>query len=132
METNGFANHLDFHPWEPCFATASSNSTVKVWDLRMRRLIQQYNGEVNLIFTLMLADHSAPVQRVSFHPSGIYLLSASDDSNMKIFDLLEGRPIYTLSGHKGSITAAAFSSTGDQFASGGADEQVNSLTCICC
>ena len=74
----------------------------------------------------MSADHSASVLRVSFHPSGVYLLSASEDSTMKIFDLLEGRPIYTLSGHKGAITAAAFSSSGDQFASGGADEQVKS------
>ncbi|KAL5109044.1 hypothetical protein TcWFU_006183 [Taenia crassiceps] len=91
---------------------ASSNSTVKVWDLRMRRLIQQYN------------DHTASVQKVSFHPSGIYLLSASEDCTMKIFDLLEGRPIYTLSGHKGAISAAAFSFSGEHFASGGADEQV--------
>ena len=39
-------------------------------------------------------------------------------------DLIEGRLFYTLHGHKGPATAAAFSSTGDYFASGGADEQV--------
>ena len=39
-------------------------------------------------------------------------------------DLIEGRLFYTLHGHKGPATAAAFSSTGEYFASGGADEQV--------
>lgn len=74
---------------------------------------------------ISLTDHTASVQKVSFHPSGIYLLSASEDCTMKIFDLLEGRPIYTLSGHKGAISAAAFSFSGEHFASGGADEQVS-------
>lgn len=41
-----------------------------------------------------------------------------------MFDLLEGRPLYTLQGHNGPIIAAAFSASGDHFASGGNDEQV--------
>ncbi|VDD79634.1 unnamed protein product [Mesocestoides corti] len=98
-ESGGFANHIDFHPSGTCIASGSSASIVKIWDLRMKRLLH-------------------------FHPTGNYLLSASEDSTLKIFDLLEGRPIYTLSGHKGAITAAVFSSSGAQFVSGGADEQV--------
>ena len=39
-------------------------------------------------------------------------------------DLLEGRLCFTLHGHKGPAIAAAFSGTGEYFASGGADEQV--------
>lgn len=89
----------------------------------MRRVVQQYNGEIVRVDFDFL-DHSASVQRVSFHPSGAFLLSASDDSTLIIFDLLEGRPIYTLSGHKGPITAASFSPSGEHFASGGADSQV--------
>ncbi|TPP62313.1 POC1 centriolar protein A [Fasciola gigantica] len=41
-----------------------------------------------------------------------------------MFDLLEGRPLYTLQGHAGPVTAAVFSASGDHFASGGSDEQV--------
>lgn len=52
------------------------------------------------------------------------MLTASSDSTLKIMDLIEGRLFYTLHGHKGPATAAAFSSTGEYFASGGADEQV--------
>jgi WD40 repeat protein len=39
-------------------------------------------------------------------------------------DLLEGRPIYTLEGHEGSVTSVTFSGNGQYFASGGADQQV--------
>ena len=37
---------------------------------------------------------------------------------MKIFDLLEARPIYDLLGHKGAVTSVKFSPRGDYFASG--------------
>lgn len=43
---------------------------------------------------------------------------------MQILDLLEGRPIYTLKGHVGEITAIAFSKTGEYFTSGGEDRQL--------
>lgn len=33
--------------------------------------------------------------------------------------------MYTLQGHTGPVTAAAFSASGDHFASGGSDEQVS-------
>jgi centriolar protein POC1 len=40
------------------------------------------------------------VNNVAFHPSGNFLLTASSDATLKIFDLLEGRLIYTLHGHQ--------------------------------
>ena len=42
----------------------------------------------------------------------------------QLLDLIEGRPVYTLRGHAGSVTAAAFNRDGDYFASGGMDKQV--------
>lgn len=45
-------------------------------------------------------DHVASVNNVAFHPSGNFLLTASSDATLKIFDLLEGRLIYTLHGHQ--------------------------------
>ncbi len=42
----------------------------------------------------------------------------------KIFDLIEGRPFYTLHGHKAPPMGVAFSPTGEFFSSVGADEQV--------
>ena len=61
---------------------------------------------------------------MSFHPNGNYLLSGSEDGSIKIFDLLEARPIYDLLGHKGSVTAVRFSPKGDYMASGESNNMV--------
>lgn len=85
---------------------------MKLWDIRMNKLLQHYKV------------HRAGVNCVSFHPSGNYLITASTDGTLKILDLLEGRLIYTLHGHKGPVLTVAFSKGGEKFASGGADAQV--------
>ena len=43
---------------------------------------------------------------------------------MRIFDLLEARPIYDLLGHKGAVTAVRFSPKGDYIASGESENMV--------
>ena len=43
---------------------------------------------------------------------------------MRIFDLLEARPIYDLLGHKGAVTAVQFSPKGDYIASGESENMV--------
>jgi centriolar protein POC1 len=43
---------------------------------------------------------------------------------LQIFELIEGRPFYTLHGHKGPVMGVAFSPSGEFFSSVGADEQV--------
>lgn len=47
-----------------------------------------------------LSAHTAAVNSLSFHSNGNYLISAADDSTLKILDLLEGRLFYTLHGHQ--------------------------------
>ncbi len=34
--------------------------------------------------------HSDVINKISFHPSGYYLLSSSDDAKLKIWDLRKG------------------------------------------
>lgn len=52
------------------------------------------------------------------------MLSASKDSSLKIWDLREGRLLFTLQGHTGAVNCARFSNDGHFFASGGADQMV--------
>ena len=66
----------------------------------------------------------AAINSITCHPSGNFLLSTSNDSSLKIWDLCEGQLFYTLHGHQGAATSGRFSPTGEFFASGGADEQV--------
>jgi centriolar protein POC1 len=43
---SSFVNHVAFHPSGTCIAAASTDSTVKVWDIRMNKLLQHYTGEL--------------------------------------------------------------------------------------
>nr|CAD7196243.1 unnamed protein product [Timema douglasi] len=104
--------HVEFHPTGTCIATGMTNNMIKVYDVRMLKLLQQY------------VCHEGPINKVAFHPCGNYLISASNDSSLKVMDLLEGRPIYTLEGHRGAITALTFTANGEYFASGGVDHQI--------
>jgi WD40 repeat protein len=56
--------------------------------------------------------------------SGYYMMSSSKDASMKIWDLREGRLLFTLQGHTGPVNAARFSTDGHFFASGGVDQMV--------
>ena len=64
------------------------------------------------------------MNEIDFHPNGRYLLSSSNDSTLKIWDLRQGHILYTLYGHEGASTSAAFSPCGDYFTTGGADSVV--------
>ena len=81
-------------PWKnPNFiniilGVGTSDSKVKVYDVRSLKLQQQYSA------------HEGPVNQVSFHPSGSYLVSASQDKTVRLFDLLTVKPICTLYGHE--------------------------------
>ena len=78
----------------------------------------------DIIFHRVHVSRALAPPQVSFHPSGNFLLSGSHDGTLRVFDLLEGRPYYTLHGHRGPVTAAAFARDGHHFASGGTDEQL--------
>jgi centriolar protein POC1 len=52
------------------------------------------------------------------------LISTSDDSTVKIWDLRKGCILYTLFGHEGATTCGSFSPMGDYFLSGGSDSVV--------
>jgi len=64
------------------------------------------------------------VNEIDFHPNGRYLLSSSNDSTLKIWDLRQGHILYTLYGHEGQSTSCAFTPCGDYFATGGSDSVV--------
>ena len=76
--------------------------------------------------TTLSLSSARPVNQIAFHPNGNFLLSSSNDSTLKVLDILEGRLFYTVHAHQGPVTAVATSKDGDFFATGGADEQVRS------
>lgn len=69
---------------------------------------------IKLVFTFI----TVPIS-LYYWQSKIFLTQ-----RFQILDLLEGHPIFTLSGHSGAINAVNFSPGGDSFASGGDDKLV--------
>jgi len=103
---------LAWHPDGTLIAVGLDNNRVKIYDIKMQKLIQYYR-----------VNESA-INSIDFHPSGNYMIVASDDGKLKILDLLEGRQIYTITGHTGGVTAVKFSKDGQHFASGGDDKHI--------
>ena len=129
-EYAGYVNSLAFHPSSTFIAAGCTDASVKIWDIRTNKLIQHYTSSFFYIFLCLSLfiyshpGHTQAVNSVAFHPCGNYLLTSSNDSTLKIFDLLEGKIFYTLHGHQGPSLSVAFSKGGEYFASAGTDEQV--------
>lgn len=76
-------------------ATASSDKTVKLWDLGSFKL----DG--------VLQGHSRWVWDCVFSVDAAYLVTASSDSTARLWDLATGRPIRTYKGHQKALTCCA-------------------------
>eukprot|EP01133_Synstelium_polycarpum_P003628 gene3628-4157_t len=84
-------------------ASASFDSTVKVWDPESGSML--YN------FT----KHLDPVYTVSFSPNGEYLASGSFDKYLYIYSVKDGTMVKSFKGH-GGIFDISWNNTGDRLA----------------
>jgi platelet-activating factor acetylhydrolase IB subunit alpha len=66
--------------------------------------------------------HDNWVRALSFHPTGKYLLSASDDKTIRVWDLATGRCIKTVDAHGHFVTTLTW---GRQPATGGSASGAN-------
>ncbi|THF98081.1 hypothetical protein TEA_027089 [Camellia sinensis var. sinensis] len=89
-------------------ASASFDSTVKLWDIELGRLICSLNG------------HRAPVYTIDFSPNGKYLASGSLDNSLNIWSVKEGKIVKTCT-RSGGIFEACWNKEGDKIAACSAD-----------
>ena len=83
-------------PGSPRFATSSKDTTIRVWDATLRRIVNT------------LAGHTASVSCVKWAGDG-RIYSASQDKTIKIWDPEQGRCLHTLTAHAHWVNHMALS-----------------------
>jgi WD40 repeat protein/uncharacterized caspase-like protein len=70
---------------------------------------------------VLQTGHTGPINAIALSSDGRFLISASDDNTLKIWDTATGNVLRTLYGHAQPVLAAALSPDGRFIASGGED-----------
>ncbi len=90
--------------------SASSDKTLKVWDMETGEELQSLQGHTDL------------VRGVVVMPNGRRAISASSDKTLKVWDLETGEELQTLQGHNDWVYAVAVTPDGSHAISASADK----------
>jgi U4/U6 small nuclear ribonucleoprotein PRP4 len=102
-----------FHPTGRFVASASFDTTWRLWDTTTGTSILEQDG------------HSRQVYCVAFHPDGSLISTGGLDGLCKLWDLRTGRCILNLQGHIKQVISTDFSPTaGHQLATGSQDNTI--------
>jgi WD40 repeat protein len=105
-------NSVAFCPADDVIASASSDTTVRLWNTLSGDLLTTLEG------------HASSVWSVSWAPGGRFLATGSWDRMVRVWDREEARTVRILSGHRSYVRGVAFSPDGIHVASASWDRSV--------
>jgi WD40 repeat protein len=106
-----------FSPDGKLIASASADSTIKLWSLETAELVRTLTG------------HTRRVNAIAFSPSSQLLVSGGQDETVRLWRLQDGSIIRTpFQKNADAVLSVAFRADGQEFATGSADNSVQTFT----